>query len=355
MLEVGKTTTGLKKVLATWAKEHSAMAAKERQLGGSGKSTASYLIGKNVILKKVKEALGLDQCLLALTGAAPLAAHIMEYFASLDIDLLEVYGMSESTGGTTLNTPSVHQFGSVGPPVGPIEVKVEHVPGRDAAGEGEVCYRGRSIMMGYMKEPGKTQEAIDAQGWLHSGDVGRLSTDGNHMLKITGRIKELIITAGGENIAPVPIEDKFKQTCPAVSNAMMVGDKRKYNVMIVTVKTMLDPESGLSTGDLAADALAIDPNVTTSAQVAAAAQDPSSLWAQYLATGLAEVNSNKFAVSNAQKGMESPTLKAQPQFPRTPIGCGRGGGAGALAPPPYSPLCRCAHYVRSAHPSVASR
>ena len=81
------------------------------------------------------------------------------------------------------------------------------MPGRDNEGEGEVCYRGRSIMMGYMKDV-KTKEAIDADGWLHSGDVGAMSTDGNHMLRITGRLKELIITAGGENIAPVPIEDE---------------------------------------------------------------------------------------------------------------------------------------------------
>lgn len=254
MMEVGRSTTGVKKVLATWAKEHSAAAAKERQLGGSGRRSVAYLVARAVILKKIKEALGLDACLMALTGAAPLAANIMEYFASLDIDLLEVYGMSESTGGTTLNTPLLHQFGSVGPPVGPIEVKIDHVPGRDNEGEGEVCYRGRSIMMGYMKDPVKTKEAIDADGWLHSGDVGAMSTDGNHMLRITGRLKELIITAGGENIAPVPIEDKVKQTCPAVSNAMMIGDKRKYNVMLLTVKTELNTETGISTGALVGDA-----------------------------------------------------------------------------------------------------
>ena len=100
----------------------------------------------------------------------------------------------------------------------------------------------------------KTKEAIDADGWLHSGDVGAMSTDGNHMLRITGRLKELIISAGGENIAPVPIEDKVKQTCPAVSNAMMIGDKRKYNVMLLTVKTELNTETGISTGALVGDA-----------------------------------------------------------------------------------------------------
>ena len=104
MLEIGRSTTGVKKVLATWAKEHSTIAATERQLGGSGKRSVAHLLTKKIILSKVKEALGLDQCMICLSGAAPLSSVVMEYFASLDIDILEVYGMSESTGGTTLNT-----------------------------------------------------------------------------------------------------------------------------------------------------------------------------------------------------------------------------------------------------------
>ena len=138
MMEIGRSTTGLKKTLATWAKEHAGEAAVERQLGGSGKRSLAYLVGQKVILSKVKDALGLDQCLVCISGAAPISKVVMDYFASLDIDVLEVYGMSESTGGTTLNTPAVHKIGTVGPPVGPIEVKIDHVDGRDNAGEGEV-------------------------------------------------------------------------------------------------------------------------------------------------------------------------------------------------------------------------
>ena len=136
--------------------------------------------------------------------------------------------------------PSLHQFGTVGPPVGPIEVKIDHVAGRDNEGEGEVCYRGRSIMMGYMKDAAKTKEAIDPTGWLHSGDVGAMGVNG--MLRITGRLKELIITAGGENIAPVPIEDKIKAVCPGVANAMMIGDKRKYNGAQRRLVSMAGPD-----------------------------------------------------------------------------------------------------------------
>merc|ERR1719198_2843347 len=106
-----------------------------------------------------------------------------------------------------------------------------------------------------MKDPAKTAEAIDADGWLHSGDVGVLDNDG--LLHITGRIKELIITAGGENIAPVPIEDKLKELCPAISNVMLVGDKRKYNVCLITLKTVVDVETGLSSGKLSGDAVGV--------------------------------------------------------------------------------------------------
>ena len=120
--------------------------------------------------------------------------------------------MSESAGVTSVNTPLIHQFGTVGPPLGAAEVRIEHVVDRgDRPGEGEICYRGRHIMMGYMKDEKKTAEAIDAEGWLHSGDVGAFTAEG--LLKITGRLKELIITAGGENIAPVPIEDRIKELC----------------------------------------------------------------------------------------------------------------------------------------------
>jgi len=296
MLEVGKKTKGPMKALSTFAKKHAFMAAKERQLGGSGRVTIGYVLS-SWVLKIVKKKLGLDQCLACLTAAAPMPQEVAQYFASLDIDLLDVYGMSECTGATTCSTSKVHQFGTVGPCIGPNEIRIEHEKGRDKPGEGEICYRGRHIMMGYMKEPAKTADAIDKDGWLHSGDVGIVDADG--LLHITGRIKELIITAGGENIAPVPIEDKFKELCPAVSNIMMVGDKRKYNVAIVTVKTVVDVETGTSTGALMGDAMGVS-SATTDTEVIAESVKKGSAWQKYLQGGLDELN-NKFSVSNAQK------------------------------------------------------
>ena len=102
--------------------------------------------------------------------------------------------------------------------------------------------RGRHVMMGYLYDEAKTREAIDTEGWLHSGDVGSIDDAG--MLRITGRIKELLISAGGENIAPVPIEDEIKKRCPALANVVMIGDKRKYNVALVSIKSVADLQTG---------------------------------------------------------------------------------------------------------------
>jgi len=151
--------------------------------------------------------------------------------------------------------------------------------------------------MGYMKDPKKTAEAIDADGWLHSGDVGMLDND--QLLHITGRIKELIITAGGENIAPVPIEEKLHELLPAISNVMMVGDQRKYNVCLLTLKTVINPETGISTGELAGDATRVS-DAKTDMEAIEEAKVKGSKWEVYLSKGLAELNS-KHSVSNAQK------------------------------------------------------
>jgi len=146
-------------------------------------------------------------------------------------------------------------------------------------------------MMGYMDDAKKTQEAIDDYGWLHSGDVGRIDEHG--LTYITGRIKELIITAGGENIAPVPVEDCIKSKLPAVSNVIMIGDRRKYNVMLVTLKCAVDLNTGLPKDELVGESL----QVSEAKTVSAALSDPK--WKAHIQAGLDKAN--KEAVSNAQK------------------------------------------------------
>jgi long-chain-fatty-acid--CoA ligase ACSBG len=122
----------------------------------------------------------------------------------------------------------------------------------DKNGEGEICMRGRHIMMGYLKNDKATRETLDPEGYLHSGDLGIITDKG--FLKITGRIKELIITAGGENVAPVPIEDNFKDAAPYVSNVMVIGDDKRFLSALVTFKVDVDPKTAIPSKNLTVEA-----------------------------------------------------------------------------------------------------
>eukprot|EP00735_Rhodelphis_limneticus_P011370 TRINITY_DN445_c0_g1::TRINITY_DN445_c0_g1_i1::g.2542::m.2542 TRINITY_DN445_c0_g1::TRINITY_DN445_c0_g1_i1::g.2542 ORF type:complete len:714 (+),score=175.16,sp/Q7ZYC4/ACBG2_XENLA/44.44/0.0,AMP-binding/PF00501.23/2.5e-87 TRINITY_DN445_c0_g1_i1:45-2144(+) len=290
LLEVGSKTKGIKRKIVDWAKAEGMAAAKDEEVGGSGRKGLGFYVAKWLLLDRIHEAMGLDRCLHAASGAAPISKDTVNYFSCLYLHIKELYGMSESTGPVTSCTFDIQRPGSCGVALPGCEIKIDHLPGRDKPNEGEVCFRGRNIMLGYMKSPEKTREAIDDEGWLHSGDVGRL--DENGLLHITGRIKELIITAGGENIAPVPIEDRIKEVLPGVSNVMMVGDRQKYNVALVTLQSAAD-EHGACTDALAGKALEIS-SVRT---VSAAVHDDA--WNKYVAAGISKYN--KEAVSNAQR------------------------------------------------------
>lgn len=144
----------------------------------------------------------------------------------------------------------------------------------DEHGQGEICKRGRNVFMGYLNEHEKTLEAIDDEGWLRTGDLGYIDKDG--FLFITGRLKELIITAGGENIPPVHIENLVKAECSAISNALLIGDKRKYLTMLITLKTEMDSE-GAPLDTLASESLklihSLDLNYTKMSEIMAAGPD----------------------------------------------------------------------------------
>eukprot|EP00494_Astrolonche_serrata_P023089 UN23346 len=252
-----------------------------------------YSIGSK-IMGKVKAAIGLEECQAFLTGAAPIGRPVLEYFKNLDIFIDEVYGMSESSGPATIGRLYHREMGTTGAPMNGCEIKLDHMNGRDKEGEGEICFRGRNIMMGYLGNAKKTKETIDEQGWLHSGDVGRF--DSHHCLSITGRIKELLITAGGENVAPVPVEHYIKGVCPALSNVIMIGDKRKFCSMLVTLKTKVDVETERPTNVL--DGPAKD--VSDAKTVEEAMKDPK--WKEYIENGRTKYNANeKVCVSRACK------------------------------------------------------
>jgi long-chain acyl-CoA synthetase len=162
----------------------------------------------------------------AVTGAAPIAQEILEFFYACGVPVMEGYGMTETSTVATVNTPDDFRFGSVGKPLPGVEVRI----GED----GEVLLRGPNIFQGYYKNEAASQEAL-ADGWLHTGDLGHLDDDG--FLYITGRKKDIIITAGGKNITPANIENGLKQS-RWISQAVVVGDRRPYLVALIT----LDPE-----------------------------------------------------------------------------------------------------------------
>jgi long-chain-fatty-acid--CoA ligase ACSBG len=320
MRAVGASVTGLKKSISTWAKDKALRKGREGQLGGTGEVPWGTTVSLK-ILHKAKEALGLDQVKFGFTGAAPIRVDTLEYFASIGIQINELYGMSECTGACTFSLNEAHQWGSCGWEIPGIEVRVFKVDptdmnkktecpkssGLDASDEaymGEICWRGRGNMMGYMAQADlgaahvaeiekKTGEAIDCDGWLHSGDKGMITDKG--MVKITGRYKELIIGDGGENIAPVPIEDSVKKLCDGICEIMMIGDKRKYNVALVTLKAVGANGEVPGTDNLDAGAKHVNPEVQT---ISGAMDDK--VWIDIITKAIAETNKNpKVCINNA--------------------------------------------------------
>uniref|UniRef100_A0A8C7ZXT5 long-chain-fatty-acid--CoA ligase n=1 Tax=Oryzias sinensis TaxID=183150 RepID=A0A8C7ZXT5_9TELE len=207
-----------------------------------------FMLANNLVFKKVRAALGLDRCRYCFTGAAPITKDTLEYFLSLNIPVKELYGMSESSGPHTVSIDE-YRIGSCGKVIPGSKIKLNNP---DEEGNGEVCFWGRNVFMGYLNMPDKTEEALDEDGWLHSGDLGKF--DQENFLYITGRIKELIITAGGENIPPVPIEDAVKSELPIISNTMLIGDKLKFLSMLITLKCVMD-DNGEPTNELSSEVL----------------------------------------------------------------------------------------------------
>ena len=175
-----------------------------------------------VVLKNLRALIGMGRIRRATTGAAPIAPELIQWFQAIGVPLYEGYGMTETTGIISVNTPARHRLGSVGVPLPDTEVRI--------GADGEILVRGRHIFEGYWKRPEQTAEAL-REGWLHTGDSGRLD-DG--LLTITGRIKDIIITAGGKNIAPAAIESRLKFS-PFIADAVVIGDRRKYLTCLILI------------------------------------------------------------------------------------------------------------------------
>jgi len=183
----------------------------------------------NIVRKKAKQKIGFTNLKFAITGAAPINPDILHLFHDLGIPIYEGYGMTETSAGATLGHGGANKIGSVGKPLSGTELRIADP---DEGGNGEIQFRGRHVMAGYYKNPEATAETMTEDGWLKSGDLGKIDSDG--FVYVTGRLKEIYVSSAGKNIAPLVIEETMK-SIPVVSQCMLVGDNRKYCSALFTL------------------------------------------------------------------------------------------------------------------------
>ena len=227
--------TGVKRKLVDWALKVGKRVSEKKQAGESVPAglALQHKLADSLVYSKVKAKLG-GRLRLPISGGAPLAKEIAEFFHTIDITICEGYGQTECTTASNVNMPTRFRFGTVGPAIPGIEVRT--------AEDGEVLLRGPNVFGGYYKDEAATREVIDEEGWLHTGDVGSIE-DG--FLSITDRKKDIIVTAGGKNVSPQNIENELKAS-KYVSQALVIGDRRPYLTGLITLdeaaKGLSDPE-----------------------------------------------------------------------------------------------------------------
>ena len=217
---------GLKKKIFDWGIDVGKRYRKAERTGGANPIlSAQHKVAERLVLQKIRDLFG-GNLRIAVTGAAPINPDILRFFDAAGILILEGWGMTETSTAATIATPEEFKFGTIGKPFPGVEVKI--------ADDGEILVKGPNVFQGYYKNEEATADTLK-DGWLHTGDLGEMDSDG--FLKITGRKKDIIITAGGKNITPANLEAEIKQH-PLISQCVVVGDRRPYLVCVVT----LDPE-----------------------------------------------------------------------------------------------------------------
>jgi long-chain acyl-CoA synthetase len=220
--------TGVKRRIVDWALSVGARVSVLRQHGRpvpAGLELQRRLADK-LVYAKVRERLG-NRLRIAISGGAPLAKEIAEFFDALGITILEGYGLTECTSAATVNQATRYRLGTVGPALAGTELRL--------ADDGELLIRGPTVFAGYLKDEAATREILDADGWLHSGDIAEIDDEG--FVTITDRKKDILVTAGGKNVAPANLENDLKAHAE-ISHALVIGDRRPFVAALVT----LDPD-----------------------------------------------------------------------------------------------------------------
>jgi len=225
IIEKGRRETGWKRAIFDWAIQVATQAAPWRAYGRTVAWSVRlrWRIANLLVYSKFREGMG-GRIRTFTSGSAPLAVELLEFFWTVGLPIYQGYGLTETSPVVSASTPKTYKVGTVGRPIEGVEVKI--------AADGEILVKGPCVMQGYYNKPDQTREAFTPDGWLLTGDIGRIDQDG--YLLITDRKKELLKTSGGKFVAPAPIENLLK-TSPLIANAMVVGDGRKFTSVLVVV------------------------------------------------------------------------------------------------------------------------
>jgi long-chain acyl-CoA synthetase len=220
-----KDASPLKRMLFDyWTREGREIAERRRSGTATAFDELKWQIGDKVLFRPLQERLGLRNCRIPVAGAAPISADLLGWFHGVGVPILEGYGQTECGGASHINPPDAPRLGTVGKPLPLVECELDE--------DGEILLRGPLVFAGYLHQADATRETIDEDGWLHTGDIGDVDEDG--YLSITGRKKEIIITAGGKNLSPEKIENALKMS-PYIKEAVAIGDRRKFVSALIQI------------------------------------------------------------------------------------------------------------------------